>query len=97
MSRGRQRYSPQFKLKAVLDLLKCEKTAAQISGELGVHPMVISGWKKHFNEVGFEIFEKPKKTLKAAKEEKEKSELYEQIGRLKIDNDWLKKKLGLLT
>jgi len=97
MSRVRQRYSPQFKLKAVLELLKCEKTAAQISGELGVHPMMLSGWKKHFNEVGFEIFEKPKKASKAAKEEKEKSELYEQIGRLKIDNDWLKKKLGLLT
>ena len=36
MSRGRQRYLPQFKLKAVLDLLKCEKTAAQIAGELGL-------------------------------------------------------------
>jgi len=97
MGRVRKKYSPEFKLKAVIKVLKGEKTAAQLAGELGVHPMVLSEWKKHFLEVGPQVFEKSKKASKSNAEEKEKAELFEQIGRLKMENEWLKKKLGTLS
>ena len=97
MSRTRRKYSAEFKMKAVMEILKGEKTAAQLAGELEVHPLVLSDWKKHFLEVGAQIFEKPRKASKVHEEAKEKSELFEQIGRLKMENEWLKKKLGALT
>ncbi len=97
MARMRRKYPPEFKLKAVMEILKGEKTAAQLAGELGVHPIVLSDWKKHFMEVGVQIFEKPKKASKTSEEAREKAELFEQIGRLKMENEWLKKKLGALS
>ena len=97
MTRARRKYSAEFKLKAVMEILKGEKTATQLAGELEVHPLVLSDWKKHFMEVGAQIFEKHKKASKANEEAKEKAELFEQIGRLKMENEWLKKKLGALT
>jgi transposase len=96
MANKRRRHSAEFKLKAVLEVLKGEKTAAQLAGELEVHPMVLSEWKKHFLEKGAEIFEKTGRRSKIKEEAKEKAELFEQIGRLKMENEWLKKKLGAL-
>lgn len=97
MGRGRRKHSAEFKLKAVMEILKGEKTATQLAGELEVHPLVLSEWKRHFLAVGVQIFEKPRKASKVNEEVKEKSELFEQIGRLKMENEWLKKKLGALT
>ena len=97
MARIRKKYSPEFKLKAVLEILKGEKTASQLAGELEVHPLVLSDWKKRFLEVGSQIFEKSKKASKTREEEKDKVELFEQIGRLKMENEWLKKKLKVWT
>ena len=97
MAQIRRKHAPEFKLKAVMEILKGEKTATQLAGELGVHPLVLSEWKKHFLEVGAQIFEKSKKTSKIGEEAKEKAELFEQIGRLKMEIEWLKKKLGVLT
>jgi transposase len=92
----RKKHSPEFKLKVVLEILKGEKTATQLSGELGVHPVILSEWKKQFLDIGPQIFEKRQKSKEASKA-KEESELFEQIGRLKMENEWLKKKLGALT
>ena len=97
MNRTRKKYSAEFKLKSVIEILKGEKTAAQLAGELEVHPLVLSDWKKHFLETGAQIFEKPRKAYEICQAAKEKSELFEQIGRLKMENEWLKKKLGALT
>lgn len=97
MTRTRKQYSPEFKLRAVVEILKGEKTATQLAGELEVHPLILSAWKKQFLEVGSQIFEKPRKASKLNAEAKEKAELFEQIGRLKMELEWLKKKLGALT
>ena len=97
MTRIRRKHSPEFKLKAVMEVLKGEKTATQLAGEFGVHPLVLSDWKKHFLEVGVQIFEKPRRASKTSEEAREKAELFEQIGRLKMEIEWLKKKLGALT
>jgi len=97
MGKTRKQYSPEFKIKAVLEVLKKEKTASQLAGELGVHPLVLSDWKKHFLADASRVFEKPRKGSSASQEAKEKTELFEQIGRLKMEVEWLKKKLGCLT
>lgn len=97
MTQIRRKHSPEFKLKAVMEILKGEKTATQLAGELGVHPIVLSDWKKHFREMGAQIFEKARKASKTGEDAREKAELFEQIGRLKMENEWLKKKLGALT
>lgn len=97
MTRIRKKHSPEFKLRAVIEILKGDKTAGQLAGELGVHPMQLSEWKRHFLEVGSQIFERSKKASRASEEGKEQAELFEQIGRLKMENEWLKKKLGSLT
>ncbi len=91
MGKPRKRHSPDFKLKAVLAVLKGDKTANELAGELGVHPVQLSEWKKQFIENGTGIFEKVHK--KSKENPQEESELYEQIGRLKMELEWLKKKL----
>ena len=91
MTKTRKHDSPEFKLRAVVELLKGEKTAGQLAGELGVHPLMLSEWKKHFLAKGAQIFERQRKTSKMDEENKEKAELYEQIGRLKMELEWLKK------
>lgn len=96
MARTRRKHTPEFKLKAVVEVLKGEKTANQLAGELGVHPMALSEWKKTFMERGAQLFERQKR-VKGTCEEKEKAELFEQIGRLKMELEWLKKKLGILS
>jgi len=97
MSRTRKRYSPEFKLKAVIEILKGEKTASQLAGELEVHPVVLTEWKKHFTKSGSQIFERHRRGAKVNSEAKEKSDLYEQIGRLKMELEWLKKKWKMLS
>lgn len=92
MGKPRKRHSSAFKLKAVLAVLKQDKTSNELAGELEVHPTQLSEWKKHFLEKGAEVFEKPNK--KSKEKEEDQSELYEQIGRLKMELEWLKKKLS---
>ena len=90
MTEPRKHHSPEFKLKAVLEILKGEKTANQIAGELGIHPVALSAWKKQFTEQASQLFARRKKVRDAAIE-KEKVSLYEQIGRLKMEVEWFKK------
>ncbi len=91
MTRARKRYSPEFKLKAVIMILKGDKTAGQVTGELGVHPMQLSEWKRQFLERGAQVFEKQKNGTRVDAEMKDQAELFEQIGRLKMEVEWLKK------
>jgi transposase-like protein len=72
MTRIRRKHSAEFKLKAVIEILKGEKTASQLAGESGVHLLILSGWKKQFLEMGSQIFEKPRKTLKIMRNLKKK-------------------------
>ena len=92
MGKPRKRHSPEFKLRAVLAVMKGNKTSNELAGELEVHPVQLSEWKKHFLQKGPEVFENPRK--KAKEKTEHSSELYEQIGRLKMELEWLKKKLS---
>jgi transposase-like protein len=90
MVKERKRYSSEFKLKAVLAVLKGDKTAAQLAGELEVHPMALSEWKHQFLSSAHEVFDKGKR--RGRDPEEEKAELFEEIGRLKMELEWMKKK-----
>ena len=91
MSVKRKRRSAEFKHKAVLEVLKCQRTANQIAGELEVHPVALSEWKKEFVEAGLERLAGARKSKN--KIESQEKDLFEQIGRLKMEIEYLKKKL----
>jgi transposase-like protein len=87
----RKRYSAQFKAKIALEAVRQEKTLAQLSSEYGVHTNQIAQWKKQLIDGLPGIFSCGRK--KAERESEEiQGELYRQIGRLKVELDWLKKK-----
>jgi transposase-like protein len=91
----RKKFEAGFKAKVAWEAAKGEKTLAQISSQYGVHPNVISRWKQELLSRLPGIFDSGKGNEK--KEEKEQMEkLYKAIGELKIENDWLKKKLEIL-
>lgn len=91
MSRRRRRHSSAFKAKVAMEALKGEKTAAQLASEYELQPTQISAWKKHLVEKLPQVFE-PKSQLNQS-HDKNTAALYEEIGRLKMELDWLKKKL----
>jgi transposase-like protein len=92
----RKHYSDTFKAEVVLELLKEEKTIAQIASERHVHPNQISEWKRTVLSDLATLFSpnhKGETTLKA-EYEKRLEELYAEIGRLTTQVNWLKKKSG---
>lgn len=91
MKRPRKKFSGAFKFKVVLDALKEQQTLSELSARHDVHPHLISRWKAQFLEQGARIFEEPKKDTS---HDTDTESLYQAIGQMKIENDWLKKKLG---
>ena len=91
MGNMRRNHDSAFKAKVALEAVKGEKTIAQISSEFGVHPNQIRQWRKQLIEELPGIFSDKRKKADMDREELE-SELYKQIGQLKVELDWLKKK-----
>ena len=93
----RKHYASSFKAQVVLELLKEEKTVAQLASEYGVHPTMLHRWKNTAVENLSSLFEDvDKKNTMALKTEHEKEveELYSKIGRLTTQLEWLKKNLA---
>jgi transposase-like protein len=91
MSRRRNHYSNAQKAKIVLEVLKGQKTMAEIASTYGVHPNQISKWKRQVLEGLPQIFSQKEPGRDKAQEELIE-QLYQQIGQLKVELDWLKKK-----
>ena len=91
----RKRFSTAFKAKVAVEALKGEKTIAELSSEYGVHSNQIRQWKKKLVEELPDIFSDRRKRSEKEGEELT-SELYRQIGQLKGELDWLKKKSEML-
>lgn len=91
MSVKRKKYSPAEKAKIALEAIKGESTLAQISTKYGVHSTQINSWKKQLMAHLPDAFS-DKGTQEKAAHNEEIAQLYEQIGRLKVENDFLKKK-----
>ena len=96
MGKIRKSYSSAFKAKVALESIKKEKTISQLSSEYGVHSNQINQWRKRLLEELPEIFSK-KRQKKEKDTEDLQDELYRQIGQLKVELDWLKKKSKQLS
>ena len=94
--RTRKRHSAEFKAKVVVAALREDKTLNQLGTEFGVHPVVIGGWKQQALRALPGVFGQRLVRDAEAVEARER-ELFEQIGRLEMENSWLKKKLGPLA
>ena len=92
MTKQRRRHSAQFKFQVAMDALKETKTIAQLSAQYGVHPNQISHWKKQLIDEGSSVFSKANADQQR-RQESIQAELYEQIGRLKMELEWLRKKV----
>ena len=91
----RKQYDSRFKASVALEAVKNQKTIAQIASEYGIHPNQVGQWKKKLIESLPKVFIN-RKTAAEKANEKLIDELYRQIGQLKVELDWLKKKSGLL-
>ena len=87
----RKTYSADFKAKVALESVKGDKSLAELAAKYEVHPTQIGQWRKVLLSGLSEVFS-DKRQKQEENTEEEKSRLYEEIGRLKIELDWLKKK-----
>ena len=91
MKKKRRQFTAQFKSRVVRAALREDKTLAELASEFEVHPNQISTWKKEMIEAMPEIFGRRRKRETEETEERE-ARLYQQIGQLQVELDWLKKK-----
>lgn len=90
MAQTRKRHSAKKKLQVATDALIGEKTVAEIASRHKVHPTQVGQWKKQLQESAPEVFGGKKPKTEAS--ETLVSQLYEEVGRLKFELDWVKKK-----
>ena len=96
MSEAKKRkvHTPEFKAKVGLEALRGAKTINEIGQEYGVHPAQVGQWKKEIQEHAKTLFE-GKRGPGAIAAHQEPELLYSEIGKLKVELDWLKKKSGI--
>lgn len=87
----RKSFSPEFKAKVALSAIKEEQTMAELSSRYGVHRLQISNWRKRAIEQISAAF-RGKHLKQNQEQEKLIDELYRQIGQLRVENEWFKKK-----
>jgi transposase-like protein len=92
MARRRKAYTAAFKARVALEALKGDRTANELAAQHGIHPTLISNWKKALLEGAEGFFAEPGKPARGD-DQPDPAELFEQIGRLKMELEWLKKKL----
>lgn len=90
----RQSFSSEFKAKVAIAALRNDRSINEIGLDFGVHPTQIAGWKKELQDNSASLFE-GKRGPKNDSSVVDQDKLYAEIGRLKVDLDWLKKKSGL--
>jgi transposase len=96
MPKTRKSHPPSLKAKVAIEAIKGQKTTTQIAQMFGVHPTQVGGWKRQALAGLPEIFSNGREQLRE-QTDAEKDELYKQIGQLKVELDFLKKRAGLVT
>jgi putative transposase len=96
MARKRRNFNAPFKAKVALEAIKGHRTINEIAAKHKLHATQINLWKKQLLEGAELVFENGtgKKSKQANSDEPQTAELYEQIGRLKVQLEWLKKKVA---
>ena len=93
MSQGRRKHSPAFKAKVALEALKGQETVAQLAARYEVHPGQIQAWKKALTEGASGVFGNGKEQ-QSKKDATLVARLYQEIGRLKVERDFLAERSG---
>lgn len=86
----KRKHKPEFIAKVALAAVKEVHTMSELGSQFGVHPAQIAKWKRRLVDGAEELFGKPGESRQ--RDESEVASLYEQIGRLKMELEWLKKK-----
>ena len=95
MATTRKQYSPQFKAKVALEAVRGERTLSQPASQFHVHRVQIGQWRKTALAQLADLFIDGRKNRQSGADV-ERDALFEEIGRLKVELDWLKKEVGLL-
>jgi len=96
MKKQRKTYTTEFKVKIALEAIKGQRTPNEIASHYSIHPNQVAQWKKQALESLPDVFSS-RRARAAEDEAATKAQLYQQIGQLKVELDWLKKKSGLLS
>jgi transposase-like protein len=96
MKRQRKQHSSGFKAKVALEAVRGERTLNELAGQFELHPTQVVQWKKRLVEGATELFN-GHADRNAAQESTLRDRLYQEIGQLKVELDWLKKKHELLA
>ena len=92
MNKSPRVHTPAFKAQVALAALKGDKTLSEIAAQYQVHVKLVQAWKKQMLEQASTVFAGSVKPVSLKESEAEQAELFEQIGRLKMELEWIKKK-----
>ena len=95
MAAQRRQFTAEFKAKVAVEAIRGMKTSSELASEYSVHPVQIAQWKKQALAGLTELFSDKRKKSEEDQAATQ-AELYQQIGQLKVELDWVKKKAGLL-
>ena len=96
MKKQRKTYSAELKAKIAVEAIKGQRTVSEIAGHYSVHPNQITTWKKQALESLPELFSS-RRAAAARDDAALQAALYQQIGQLKVELDWVKKKAGAFS
>jgi transposase-like protein len=94
MKGTRKKHNATFKAKVALASIRGDRTVAELASQFGVHPNQIYNWKKQLLDGAASVFEGGSTAVEGAASEAQVDLLYRQIGQLKVENDFLARKLG---